>query len=153
MKKYLLLLIPLSLIIGIWFLLKWKPIEEKNVETTSTEEVSKPIIEGENNISTPKKTPVPQLGQLKDKPSKVFTDKELEEMDKYFEKVEKDWEEGIENLFIKELRLSKETIAEYQKIRGVSIAREIDAIKANKSSMVDGFISIATCLIPEEVSN
>lgn len=58
---------------------------------------------------------------------RVLSDEELEELDRYFEQVEKDWDQNMESLFLKELALPAEEYKEYKKLRE---AYEMDRLEA-----------------------
>lgn len=46
-----------------------------------------------------------------------LTEEEMEELEEYFEKIEEEWGEMLQNLFKSELALSKETIEQYEDLR------------------------------------
>lgn len=46
-----------------------------------------------------------------------LTEEEMEELEEYFEKIEEEWGETLEQLFKQELQLSKETIEQYEELR------------------------------------
>ncbi|GAB4015028.1 MAG: hypothetical protein Fur0010_13660 [Bdellovibrio sp.] len=58
---------------------------------------------------------------------RVLSDEELEELDRYFDQVEKDWDQSMESLFLKELALPQEEFKEYKKLRE---AYEMDRLEA-----------------------
>ena len=47
----------------------------------------------------------------------VLSDEEIEKLEDYFEKVEKDWGDRMERLFVQELGLSRDDLMEYHKMR------------------------------------
>lgn len=58
---------------------------------------------------------------------KVLSDEELEELDRYFDQVEKDWDSTMESFFLKELAMPPEEFKEYKKLRE---AYDMDRLEA-----------------------
>jgi len=58
---------------------------------------------------------------------KVLSDEELEELDRYFDQVEKDWDTTMESFFLKEMAMPPEEFKEYKKLRE---AYDMDRLEA-----------------------
>lgn len=71
---------------------------------------------------------------IEDKP---LTDKQIEDLDIYFQKTEKDWLKKIENLFLTKLKLDKEHLKKYKLIRKNNEQEKVDMYQKFHQEMVE----------------
>ena len=119
----------------IFFLSSSESIDDSEATTTSVVETRKfPIDENESandpftepdsnadiTITESKPDSKGSLAKLDSEeapPNIPLTEEEMEELEEYFEKIEEDWGETLEQLFKQELQLTKETIEQYDDLR------------------------------------
>lgn len=111
------------------------PVDEKT-------EASDPFTKTEPTTITEKETTEPASGPLakmdgEKAPENVpLTEDEMEELEEYFEKIEEEWGEALEQLFKQELQLSKEVLEQYEDLREGFEEEKLAAFQEYHESMV-----------------